>query len=574
MKLNKMHNRMPKQNKQEPTDNPVMALVEAHGMKLAKTLAELLEVPPEFDERLASKKWRLNNFYFIKDENANVLKFHPKPTQDHFFLHRWFREIILKARQLGFSTAIVLDILDDCLFNKNFNAAIVADKLENAKKIFEKIEFAWGLFPQSVKDYLGLRAVSDSSTSIEFTNGSKIVVGVTLHAGTYQRVHISEYGPLCAGSPDKAEELMKSVIPTVSANGRITIESTAEGEGNDFHMKCVEAEARSFKEATLPLHPLEYRFFFYPWFEDDKYETDPTGVDIPDHVTRYFDDLSAKLGREFNERKRAWYTLQERALKSRMREQYPSTPDEAFLASGDRLFDPEIVKVKLQKEVCVPHETRLEGRLIIYKPFVAKHRYGIAGDPSQGIGRDSASAQVIDFTTNEQVATYEDPNVSPTAFGDILQYIGFLYGGAIIAPEANNHGHATIARLVELGYPNLYQFVVKGVLDEHPTTRIGWLTTQTTKPRMFYELSEAFSDPHEPLIVHDEATLTEALYYRKEETNIISPLSQKKLSRHFDRLTALAIAFQLRSEATVGNVDDPRLTKHIKSRRERSRTMR
>ena len=534
---------------------------------------EITHSEAEIDPRLLDKSWRLRNLYWIKDRNGLVIKFIPNEAQDLFFLNRHSREIILKARQLGFSTATAIDILDDVLFTKHLAAAITADKLENAKNIFDKIDFAWQMFPKELKEYLHLESESDSSTEISFTNGSFIKVGTSLHSGTYQRVHVSEYGPLCAQFPDKAEDLKKSTFPTVSEKGRITIESTAEGEGNDFHDLCVEAEARATKVKDLPLHPLEFKFNFFPWYMNTEYQTPPSSVDIPDRLTRYFDDLEKKKGIIITPTQRAWYALTEQSQKARMREQYPSTPEEAFLSSGDCLFDADLIKAKLETDVLAPVQILMEGRLLIYKPFVPRHRYAVSGDPSQGIGRDSATAQVIDFTTNEQVATFEDPNISPTEFGDVLQYIGHLYGTALLAPESNNHGHATVARLIELGYQNLYRFVVKGTLDEHETERIGWLTTMVTKPRMFFELSEALSDPHSPLLVRDEATLKEAQYYQKGETNIISPLSRKKLSRHYDRLTALAICYQLRDEATASNTISEKQDKRVKERRQRNRSM-
>lgn len=538
------------------------------------TLSDLL-ANPSVDKRLLSKDWRMRNLYAIQDRDGNTIRFIPNPFQEHFLKNRHSREIILKARQLGSSTVNALDVLDDALFTKNLKAAIVADKLENAKNIFDKIDFAWKNFPEALKQVLDIREETDSQTQITFSNGSMIRVGTSLHSGSYQRVIVSEYGPLCANFPDKAQDMKKSVFPTVSANGRITIESTAEGEGNDFHILCVEAETRSKKlesNPNPPLHPLEFKFFFYPWFINLEYQALPSATDIPQNLHAYFDKLEQDLHTIITPSQRAWYAITEQAQKLRMKEQYPSTPEEAFLSSGNRLFPADLIKQKLQTEPQKPEQSLLQGRLLIYKSFNPRHRYAVAGDPSQGIGRDSATAQVIDFTTNELVATFEDPDISPTEFGDILAYIGHLYGTCLVAPESNNHGHATVARLVDLQYPNLYQFTTRGTFDDHPTQRIGWMTTQTTKPRMFFELAEAFSDPVSPLKVADEATLLEALYYQKEETNIISPLSRKKLSKHFDRLTALAICWQLRNEAT-SSVIDLKKKKHIESRRQRNRSM-
>lgn len=532
-------------------------------------LLNVVDAQTKVDDRLMNKEWRLSNLYKIYNKDAKLVRFNPTENQATFLFHNYNRRIALKARQLGMSTACALDYLDDAIFTRNLNVAIVADKEDNAEGIFEKVITAWENFDTNLKTSLGVSEVERSKSHLVLSNGSLIKVGTTIHSGTYQRLHLSEYGPLCATSPEKAEQVKKSAIPTVPLSGKITIESTAEGEGNDFHILCVEGMDNNKRERTSPL---SFRFFFFPWFNQPEYEIDPVGIHISDRLQRYFDELEKTTKKILSPAKRAWYAEMERVQKTRMREQYPSTPDEAFLASGDKLFNADMIRRKLDTETRKPIEFREGGSLVIYESPQLKHVYGIGADVAQGIQRDSCSAQVVDFTTNHVVAVYADDQISPTDFAYVLNKLGYEYNIAIVAPESNNHGHTTIAKLVELEYPNLYQFEMKGIMDEKVTQRLGWLTSASTKPRMMFDLDDAFKDEVSPLIVPDEATLQEALMFRKDETLNTSVFQQKKLSRHFDRLTALAIANQMRSYAQpFTQKEDRRTTTRIRDRRERNR---
>lgn len=523
----------------------------------------------ELDQRIVDKTWRLTHLYKIKNKSGLLVTFQPTENQKIFLFNGYLRRIALKARQLGMSTACAIDYFDDVVFMKNINAAIVADKEENAENIFEKVLTAWDNFPVSLKTSLQVQEVERSKSHLKLSNGSLIKVGTTIHSGTYQRLHLSEYGPLCATSPEKAEQVKKSAIPTVPSDGKVTIESTAEGEGNDFHTLCVEGQDNDKRGRTSPL---SFHFFFFPWYNQPEYELNPEGVSISDRLQRYFGELEAKLNIVIPPGKRAWYSEMERIQKTRMREQYPSTPDEAFLASGDKLFNPDLIRRKIDVETRPATQVRENGSLAIYQPPRLKHVYGIGADVAQGIQRDSCTAQVIDFTTNELVATYCDDTISPTDFAHVLAHLGYEYNVALLAPESNNHGHATIAKLSELEYPNIYQFEIKGTMDDKPTNRLGWLTSGQTKPRMMYDLNDAISDEVKPLIIPDEATLQEAIMYRKDETLQTSVFQQKKLSKHSDRLMALAIANQLRSFAQpFTQKDDQKTRARIQTRQNRNR---
>jgi hypothetical protein len=93
-------------------------------------------------------EWRIRNIYWIKDKDAKEVRFIPNAAQEQFLSRMWSRNIILKARQLGFSTLYQLMMLDQCIFNDNIQAGVIAQDQEAASNIFRnKIKFAWDRLP-------------------------------------------------------------------------------------------------------------------------------------------------------------------------------------------------------------------------------------------------------------------------------------------------------------------------------------------------------------------------------------------------------------------------------------------
>jgi hypothetical protein len=96
------------------------------------------------EERFSDRRWRLNNLYTIKDKAGNAIPFRMNANQEQLLSELWTLNIILKARQMGFTTLIQLVMLDACLFNSNTSAGIVAHNREDAEAFFDdKIKFAY-----------------------------------------------------------------------------------------------------------------------------------------------------------------------------------------------------------------------------------------------------------------------------------------------------------------------------------------------------------------------------------------------------------------------------------------------
>lgn len=552
------------------------------------------------DQRLLDPLWRLNHLYKIVNKLGEVETFRPNVFQEEIINNIHCRFVVAKARQLGISTFMAILALDQCLFNQNFSAAIVADKKENADNLFSRFEFAWEKFDPRIKKILGLETETDSKTMIKFSNGSSARVGTTIHSGTYQLLHISEFGPLCAASAEKASTLIKSALPTVPAGaGIIAIESTAEGEGNQF-----EDIAKSAKEETeraamegRPLSPNEWKLFFFPWFANPEYHYDEavkvdkeTGKSVHEFSAideEYRRKVKEESGVELTDGQLLFYSAMRRSLGPEdVLTQYPASFEDAFKASGTRYFNSSLVEKLIALDAIDPDprynakslriEAEHEGgntdnapQLLVFKPWMPGHFYAIGADVSAGVSKDSSAAVVIDFTTREVVATYRNNRIKPEDFAYELRRFAVQYGSCLIAPEVNMMGYTTCIILNQI-YPNVYYHVLQGYADDKQTERIGFLTNASTKQKFLQDLNSAIQDPEERLRIRDKSILHEMKAFKKEDAFHRQETAQtvKLKTRHFDLLIATAIAWQMKDHVSDGGLHNPEQEQRIRKNRE------
>lgn len=288
----------------------------------------------EFKKAIGLKFFRLSCFYFIKDKDGEKVQFSPNIAQLEYYKGSHQNDIILKARQLGFTTFKMLHDLDTCLFRKNFSAGCIAHNEKDAKDIYRnKIRYAYqNIKPQILKmlERLGYKfplPVNDKDNGYVFSNGSSIGVSTGYRGGTLQSLHISEFGKICKKYPEKAQEIVTGAFNSVGKNCTKTIESTAEGKQGYFYDYCQKAKKLSDLGKT-PVS-LQFKFHFFPWWRDPQYSIDES-VDIPDRLNNYFDLLESKEGIELTVEQKKWYTLIEADQGDDMKREYPSTPQEAF----------------------------------------------------------------------------------------------------------------------------------------------------------------------------------------------------------------------------------------------------
>lgn len=241
------------------------------------------------------------------------------------------------------TTLVAILWLDHALFNADQRCGIIAQDREAAEVIFrDKVKFAYENLPEQIRERFPLGR--DSASELLFAhNNSSIRVATSMRSGTIHRLHISEFGKICAKFPDKAKEVMTGSIPAVPSNGILVIESTAEGRDGSFFKICQTAQANFAQRKKLNFR--DYRFHFYAWWQEPKYRMDSSMVSISPKQHEYFDEVETIVERDMgitakiDVDQRAWYVATIEAdfegADDRMWQEYPSYPAEAFQVSTD-----------------------------------------------------------------------------------------------------------------------------------------------------------------------------------------------------------------------------------------------
>ena len=186
--------------------------------------------------------------------------------------------------------------------------------------------------------------------------------------------------------------------------------------------------------------------------------------------------------------------------------------------------------------------------------YIPHHKYGIGADTSEGIGKDANTMALFDFgvfpgDVGVLTATYFNNRIPPDLFGHELMRVGREFGNCIIAPENNNTGHATIATM--RGYPNIYTERKEGNRTLKITERFGWRTTGKSKPQMFFEFRKDYNDGL--IKIYDLNVLKEMRSYTTAD---LQGTQLGMVTRHFDLLIAVIIAWQMKKYATFDIIED------------------
>src|SRR3990167_4046838 len=295
------------------------------------------------DVRLKDKKWRVNNLYKIRNKEGKLVKFKRNRAQRHYNENIHTRNLILKSRQLGFTTDEAIDSLDDVLFTPNTDALLIAHNLEAGESIFnKKISFAWEKVPEEIKALYKVDNNTSKTLKFDFDKKgfSSIAVDTSGRSGTYHRVHITEFADLCKKFPKKVSDIIEGTIPAIPTAGRIDIESTSQGASGEFYEMFMEAWERGKSTS-----PLEYKAHFYNWTWDEaeliqtkpipfsemqqgeKFEIYAKKYNLNDIQISYYYQKWLSLNRNWNSLKR----------------EYPTTPQEAFEAVSEGTFYGETI---------------------------------------------------------------------------------------------------------------------------------------------------------------------------------------------------------------------------------------
>nr|DAP99531.1 MAG TPA: Terminase large subunit [Caudoviricetes sp.] len=533
---------------------------------------------------------------YIKDKFANIVPFVPNEPQqaliDYVLLcikeKRPVKVIILKARQMGFSTAVEALCYWWTSTNFNINSVIIGNDEKSSLNLYRMFRRYFDntniLFKPSVryntKSDLTFEKFDETGKQIGLGSAIKIETAKNKSAGrsdTINFLHGSE-----VATWENGEDLVASLMQTVpdaevmEKPSMVFLESTAEGRGNYFHKEYVAAvEGKN-----------NYQPAFAPWWILDTYERDATFEDLGklNDYELFLVDLMKQghdtLGHHFPiseeaiPRKLAFYRRKAKdfaATPERLPQEYPSTWQEAFIASGKNVFNPlalqemekdatpledveyykitpledrpyeefELEQIPFEENE-TPDDFTYKAPLKIWEKPKPYKEYVIGADVAEGLkGGDFSVATVVDISTMEVVARWRG-HCDPDKFGEILGALGTYYNYALIGVEVNNHGLTTVQKLRDTFYTNLYKRD-RGYDEEWetPTVNLGWKTDMRTKRLMIDDLIKLVRER----VIKDKdiVFINEAFSYVRDERGRMNA----EEGSHDDVVMSTAIAYQL-----------------------------
>jgi hypothetical protein len=489
---------------------------------------------------------------FIRDKQRRVIPFRLNWPQSDYYQHRTAFDVILKPRQLGFTTLVCGLFFADTLLRPNTTSVMVAHDLESTQRIFRIVRLFWERLPQTERRRAGEPKFSNRREFLWPKLNSHFYVGTAgaLAFGrgmTINNLHASElaFWP----RPEEALVALTEAVP--KAGGRIIIESTANGAGNFFHDFWIAAKGKRNGFAAQ----------FYVWFEDRTYR-------LPGGPIRDLTLEEQKLRQRYRleEDQIRWRRATMAQLRGRFAAEYPENDVTCFLTSGRMVFDLEALQraaariqagAPPQSVTVLPdrkggHLGLAPARLLIWRQPVEGRSYVIGADVGEGLADGDAScAMVLDRESGEQVAELHG-RVPPERFAHLLSALAWHYRRAMLAVERNNHGHSVLNTLRNvLHYPLLYQHVRYDHRVGQQVT-LGWPTDQSTKPILVDDLAGAIAGGH--LIIRSQAVIDECMTFITTDTGA----QEAQEGKYDDRVMALGIAWQVRKRPQArGSTERP-----------------
>ncbi len=324
---------------------------------------------------------------------------------EDFIKHRF--SIVLKARQLGLSTVTAAYALWMILFRENVNILVIATKLSTAKNFITKCKYMLKCLPPwLVLCNIEKQTVQEIGTS----RGSTLkAIPTSEDAGRSEALSLLIVDE--AAFVRDFDELWKGLYPTLSTGGRAVLLSTPNGTGNKFFeiYDKAEKDENRFHAIKLPwnVHPERDE----KWFKQETSNMSPK-------------DIAQELECDFQ-------------------------------ASGDTYIDAAIIE-RIRLAVQPPLERVGEDRNVwIWHKPKPDHKYILSADTARGDGKDYSTFHIIDANEGKQAVEYQG-KLPPDRFADLINEFGLLYNEALVCPENNSVGYATVQRLCFLRYPKIY----------------------------------------------------------------------------------------------------------------------
>ena len=460
------------------------------------------------------------------------------------------RAIILKARQQGISTYCAARVFWKTYFNANTRSVVMAHDSATSDALFDMSKNIISNMPAEFAPVFK----KSNAKEIQFDHNDakyRLYTAGSPEAGRGTTPTIAHLSEVAFWQHD--DKILAGLFQGISqAEGtEVILESTANGAAGEFF--------RLWNGAVAGEN--EYIPIFIPWFVTPEYRREPP----PGFETTVEEDELKEL-HDLDDAQIYWRRLKiGEGGERKFKQEYPSTPEEAFIVSGHNVFDQE--KVALMKpvepistrrynDIAGTYDDAREGHLEIWEYPEWEEKYVIAADVAMGVGQDYSCAVVMN-RDRHIVAMFRDNTIDPVEFAEALFYLGRYYNNGLLCVENNSIGLSTVDRLRHMQYINLYYQVKaadKNIMGHEENTKPGFRTTLSTKPAIISLLQEAVREgdiwvPSAAMIdelrtyVSDDNGKMNALDGCHDDTVMASSMALEVLRTHGDRLTKDRIPF-------------------------------
>lgn len=448
--------------------------------------------------------WRITHWYWIQTKKSGVRTvFSPKRAQRKLarILAIWKKLIVLKCRQLGISTFFLIWHLDATMMTPDTTTCILAHEQKQLDKLFRIIKIAYESAPDSFELDSGdiwhkPRALYDTKNELYFAGiNSRIYVALQVRGDTIHRLHISEMAFI-----RKAEEVLTATLGAVPDDGVVTIESTANGVGGQFHEQWLDAMdplKNDSPYAALFLGFQESEDYVEAIQDEAWFRSTLTPEELKMHETH---------GVSLNHL--AWRRKKRSDINVRKKfeQEYPCHDREAFMHSGSGIFNVEALDDWI---IMSPIEKRMDDHLLIWKKAQAGEVYILSADTSSGEGKevaegekdhgtDNSCIQVWNARTLQMVARYKG-KYPYSKLHTVIEGLAREYNMAYVIIESypSAHGLTVVNNLwYHTDYPHNLIHCEKALekTAEHNKRKLGWYTTEKSKTLIIDELQTAIED--------------------------------------------------------------------------------
>lgn len=504
-------------------------------------------------------KLYIEKYLKIQDKNSKIVSFKMNKPQMKLYnaLKKQYeqgkpqRAIVLKARQMGFSTLTEGIIFKKTVTAFNIKSGIITHEASATDNLFNMSKRYLDNLPDEMKPQIKKSNAKELVFDSEKGTGLKGIIkcmtaGNTTvgRSDTFQNLHISEYAFWGGKKKDTLIGLLQSVPNTKDT--MIVVESTANGY-DDF--KDMWDDAVEGKSDFIPV--------FCAWWELDEYRKEYNGFELNE------EEIELKKLYNLDNEQLAWrrWCIQTncRGDVNLFKQEYPSCPEEAFMSSGNCVFDKEKIINRIQqiKDIeplkqgsflydydglnitNIRWQEEKSGIIKIYKDIEKNRPYVLGGDTA-GDGSDNFVGEVLDNISGEQVAELSH-ETDEDLYARQMYCLGMYYNQALIGVEVNSSTYPQ-KELERLRYPKLYQRQVEDSKTHKFMQKGGFKTTQITRPIIIAGLVEIMRDNTE--VFNSIEYLRESLSFIKNENG----RPEAEQGKHDDRVMAMAIAHYIRPQ--------------------------